>query len=62
MNSVRVQGIYVGSRSMFERMNRAISFHNIKPAVDKVFPWTEFKQALEYMEGQSHFGKICLKF
>ena len=62
MNSVRVQGIYVGSRSMFERMNRAISFHNIKPVVDKVFPWTEFKQALQYMEGQSHFGKICLKF
>lgn len=62
MSSVRVQGIYVGSRWMFERMNRAISFHQIKPVVDKVFAWTEYKQALEYMEGQSHFGKICLKF
>jgi NADPH:quinone reductase-like Zn-dependent oxidoreductase len=62
MNSIRVQGIYVGSRLMFERMNRAIRFHNIKPIVDKVFPWTEFKEALRYMEGQSHFGKICLQF
>jgi NADPH:quinone reductase-like Zn-dependent oxidoreductase len=62
MNSVRVQGIYVGSRTMFERMNRAIEFHNIKPVVDKVFPWTEYKQALKHMEGQSHFGKICLHF
>jgi len=62
MNSVRVQGIYVGSRSMFESMNRAIEFHRIKPVVDKVFAWTGFKDALRYMESQSHFGKICLRF
>ena len=62
MNSVRVQGIYVGSRAMFERMNCAIEFHKLKPAIDKVFPWTDYKEALRYMEGQSHFGKICLKF
>ena len=62
MNSIRVQGIYVGSRSMFERMNRAIRFHNIKPIVDKVFPWIEYNEALRYMEHQSHFGKICLQF
>jgi NADPH:quinone reductase-like Zn-dependent oxidoreductase len=62
MNSVRVQGIYVGSRAMFERMNRAIEFHKIKPVVDRVFPWTEFPEALRYMESQRHFGKICLRF
>ena len=62
MNSVRVQGIYVGSRAMFERMNRAIEFHAIKPVIDRVFAWTEIKEALYYMESQQHFGKICLKF
>jgi NADPH:quinone reductase-like Zn-dependent oxidoreductase len=62
MNSIRVQGIYVGSRVMFERMNRAIEFHRIKPVIDRVFPWTEFKDALRHMQGQTHFGKICLKF
>lgn len=62
MNSVRVQGIYVGSRWMFERMNRAIAFHNIQPVIDRVFPWTEFPDALRYMEKQQHFGKICLRF
>jgi len=62
VHSLRVQGIYVGSRGMFERMNGAIEFHRIKPMVDKVFPWTEYKEALRYMEGQSHFGKICLTF
>jgi NADPH:quinone reductase-like Zn-dependent oxidoreductase len=62
MNSIRVQGIYVGSRWMFERMNRAIAFHNIKPVVDRVFPWTDFPEALRYMEKQKHFGKICVRF
>jgi NADPH:quinone reductase-like Zn-dependent oxidoreductase len=62
MNSIRVQGIYVGSRWMFERMNRAISFHNIKPVIDRVFPWIDFPDALRYMEKGQHFGKISLRF
>jgi NADPH:quinone reductase-like Zn-dependent oxidoreductase len=62
MNSLRIQGIYVGSRGMFEQMNRAIEFHQIKPVVDKTFAWTDLKEALRYMESQRHFGKICLKF
>ncbi len=62
MNSLRVQGIYVGSRAMFERMNAAIEFHGIKPVVDRVFEWTQIKDALRYMESQQHFGKICLRF
>jgi NADPH:quinone reductase-like Zn-dependent oxidoreductase len=62
MNSLRLHGIYVGSRAMFERMNRAIEQHKIRPVVDKVFRWTEIREALRYMESQRHFGKICLKF
>ncbi|HEY3939384.1 MAG TPA: zinc-binding dehydrogenase, partial [Bryobacteraceae bacterium] len=60
--SARVQGIYVGSRAMFERMIRAIEVRGIQPVVDRTFAWTEFKDALRYMESQQHFGKICLKF
>ena len=62
MNSIRVQGIYVGSRAMFERMNTAIEFHRIKPVIDKTFVWTEIKEALHYLESQRHLGKICLTF
>jgi len=62
MNSLQMQGIYVGSRLMFEAMNKAIAFHHIKPVVDKTFAWTEIKQALHHMESQQHFGKICLSF
>ncbi len=62
MKTARVQGIYVGSRLMFEAMNRAIALHRIKPVVDRVFPFAESKQALAYMETQGHFGKIAIGF
>jgi NADPH:quinone reductase-like Zn-dependent oxidoreductase len=62
VNSARIQGIYVGSRNMFEQMNRAIELHGLKPVIDRTFEWTYLKDALRYMESQRHFGKICLKF
>jgi NADPH:quinone reductase-like Zn-dependent oxidoreductase len=61
MRNVCVQGIYVGSRDMFEAMNRAISRHQMRPVVGRVFGFSEAVQALHYMESGSHFGKIALK-
>jgi len=61
MKNARVQGIYVGSRDMFEAMNRAIALHKLRPVVDRVFGFGEIRQALQYMESGAHFGKICLK-
>jgi NADPH:quinone reductase-like Zn-dependent oxidoreductase len=61
MKNVRVQGIYVGSRDMFEAMNRAIALNQIRPVVDRVFPFAEIRQALQYMESGAHFGKICMR-
>jgi NADPH:quinone reductase-like Zn-dependent oxidoreductase len=60
-NSIRVQGIYVGSVEMFEAMNRAIAAHNMKPVIDRVFPLAEAREALRYMERARHFGKIVIK-
>jgi NADPH:quinone reductase-like Zn-dependent oxidoreductase len=61
MKNVCVQGIYVGSREMFEAMNRAITTHQLRPIVDRVFPFTESVQAMRYMESGSHFGKIAIR-
>ena len=61
MKNVRVQGIYVGSRDMFEAMNRAIALHKLKPVVDRVFAFAEVREAMKYMESAAHFGKIALR-
>ncbi len=56
-----VRGIPIGSRESFDHMNRAIALHKMRPVVDRVFPWTEARAALEYMREGRHFGKIVLK-
>ena len=61
LNQIRVQGIYVGSREMFEAMNRAIALHQLKPIVDRVFPFAEVPEALAYLESGKHFGKIAIR-
>jgi NADPH:quinone reductase-like Zn-dependent oxidoreductase len=61
MKNVRVQGIYVGSREMFQAMNRAITFHQMRPVVDRIFAFREVREALHYMESGAHFGKICIR-
>ena len=62
MKSLRLQGIFVGSRRMFEDMNRAIALNGLKPVIGRTFPFEKAREALEYMESGSHFGKIVLKF
>ena len=61
MKAVRLQGIFVGSREMFEVMNGFITEHLIKPVVDKVFDFEDAREALKYMESGAHFGKIVIK-
>ncbi len=61
MKNVTVQGIYVGSRAMFEAMNSAIALSGMKPVIDRVFPFSQLPEALRHMESGAHFGKIVLK-
>ncbi len=59
--SLTVQGIYVGSREIFEAMNQTIAQHQIKPIVDKVFGFNEAQEAYRYLQSGSHFGKVVIK-
>jgi NADPH:quinone reductase-like Zn-dependent oxidoreductase len=61
MKNVRLQGIFVGSRKMFEAMNRAIQVAGLHPVVDRVFSFDQAKEALKYMESGAHFGKVVVQ-
>lgn len=58
---VRLHGIMIGSREMFEEMNQAIAEHALKPVVDRVFGFEEVREALRYLEAGAHFGKVCVR-
>ena len=57
-----MHGIFVGNRTMFEEMNRAIETNDIHPVVDRVFAFDEAVDAYNYMQGQGHFGKVVIRF
>lgn len=61
MKSIRLQGVFVGSRAMFLEMNRVISRDNIKPVIDRVFPLGDGPAALRYVESGAHFGKVVVE-
>ena len=61
MKNIRVQGIFVGSRAMFEAMNRAIEIAGMHPVIDRVFEFDQAPQALEYLESGAHFGKVVVR-
>jgi NADPH:quinone reductase-like Zn-dependent oxidoreductase len=58
--SATIFGIYVGSREMFEALNRALEQSGIHPVIDKVFPFQSAPEAYEYMASGSHFGKVVI--
>jgi NADPH:quinone reductase-like Zn-dependent oxidoreductase len=60
LKSLCVQGIYVGSREMFEAMNAAFSANRIAPVIDRVFPFAEAKAAFRSMQAAKHFGKLVV--
>lgn len=56
-----LRGVFVGSREMFEAMNRAVAFHRIQPVIDRVFPFEEAQAAYRHLESQAHLGKVVIR-
>jgi NADPH:quinone reductase-like Zn-dependent oxidoreductase len=61
MQQVRIQGVLVGHREAFEAMNRAIAHHQVRPVVDRVFPFAEVATAFDHLAAGAHFGKVCIE-
>lgn len=59
--SIRLQGVYVGSRTMFENMNRALTQGRLNPVIDRVFSFTEVPAAYEHLRSGAHFGKVVVR-
>jgi NADPH:quinone reductase-like Zn-dependent oxidoreductase len=56
-----LHGIYVGDREMFEEMNRAIAVNQIKPVIDRVFPFDEAVSAFEHHASGQFVGKVVIQ-
>ncbi len=59
--ALRLEGVRVGSTSMFETMNRAFEALRIEPVIDEVFPLERAAEALAKLDSGKHFGKIVVR-
>jgi len=61
IGSLHVDGIYVGSREMFESMNRAIAGAKLSPVIDRVFSFADAPAAYQHLRSGAHFGKVVIR-
>jgi NADPH:quinone reductase-like Zn-dependent oxidoreductase len=59
--NVDLSGMYVGNRSMFERMMSFFETNQIRPVIDSVFDWNDVEKAYSHIESAKHFGKIVIR-
>ncbi len=52
--------VAAGSRSDFEKMNRAIAQHGLHPVIDKVFAFEAARDAYEHLTARRHVGKVVI--
>jgi NADPH:quinone reductase-like Zn-dependent oxidoreductase len=61
MRGIRLQGILVGNRDMFEAMNRVLERDTLAPVIDRVFDFDQVPEAFAHLKSQAHFGKIVVR-
>lgn len=59
--SLRVFGIYVGSRTMQENFHRSLAKHSLSPIVDRVFDFAEANDCYAYQKSGQHFGNVVVR-
>jgi NADPH:quinone reductase-like Zn-dependent oxidoreductase len=60
--NLRVIGLSVGSRKMFENMAAAIERNRLTPVVDRTMAFDAVPEGLRLMKAGGHFGKIVVQF
>lgn len=58
--SLRVQGVYVGSKHMFIDMKRAIEARRLMPVIDRTFAFEDAPDAFAAMAAAQHVGKLVV--
>lgn len=61
LRSLTVTGSMIGSRVEFEAMLQAMDRHQVRPVIDHVYPFAEFREAYKRLEGGQHIGKVVIE-
>jgi D-arabinose 1-dehydrogenase-like Zn-dependent alcohol dehydrogenase len=58
--SLTVAGTAIGSRANFEALLAAMAMHEVRPVIDQVFPFAEYREAYRRLASGNHVGKVVI--
>ncbi len=61
MQNIRIQGVIVGHREMFERFCDALETADWRPLVDRTYGFDDVHSALNYIIEGNHIGKVAIE-
>ncbi len=61
LKNLKLSGVTVGSRRMFEDFLRAVGVNRLKPVIDRVFAFDEALDAVRHYETGAKVGKVVIK-
>lgn len=61
LRNIRLQGVLVGSREMFERMNRSLADRHLVPVIDRVYDFEQAPDAFAHLASGTHVGKVVIR-
>jgi NADPH:quinone reductase-like Zn-dependent oxidoreductase len=61
MRDLTIKGFTVGSRAMLADLIRAIDANDLKPHIDRVFPFEQTLDAIRYARGGERVGKVVIR-
>jgi NADPH:quinone reductase-like Zn-dependent oxidoreductase len=56
-----LHGIFVGDRETFEEMNEAIDVNQVKPVIDKIFPFEDAVDGYRHHASGDFIGKVVIR-
>ena len=59
--SIRLDGIYVGSKAMFADLLKAMQQAQLRPIIDSMFDLAQSAEAFTRLASGSHIGKIVVR-
>jgi NADPH:quinone reductase-like Zn-dependent oxidoreductase len=60
MKGGSIHGIFVGDRTLFEQMIKAIEVNRIRPVIDKVHPFKDAQAAFRQLQSGDFIGKVVI--
>jgi NADPH:quinone reductase-like Zn-dependent oxidoreductase len=59
--SAQAHGVFVGSRADYLRMSEFLTKHQLKPVIERVYPFVQYPDALQLLASGNFVGKIVLR-